>query len=282
MPTLVHDSSTRSGSGRPAPMSPAPPREGAGRTASPSAPQEVVVRVVGETEARQGPPKRARSGFSVRGFLASILLGAVAIGLFLVAGAITGLFHFGNPFSATTVDRTPPALLKQLSNLAEYHAAQGTFQVRVDVENDVGLVPSFIAGERTLFNATGTVDATVDFSRLGTDAVRVDGDRVAIVLDQPAYGKAVVDPARSSVVDRDRGIVDRIGDLFGDDTNNEKGLYELAGTKIAAAAKESNLQARAEKNTRRMLEGLLGRLGFTDVRVTFVQPSTSTHGSSGR
>jgi hypothetical protein len=237
----------------------------------PTAPHEVVVRVVGGG-AGGGTTVRPRAGFTVRGVIVSVLLGAVAVGLFLIAGALTGLFHIGNPFGSTTVDRTPPALLKQLSNLSDYHAAQGTFQVRIDVENDVDVVPSFIAGERTLFNATGTVDATVDFSKLGTDAVRVRGDQVRIVLDEPTYGKAIVDPARSSVVDRDRGIVDRIGDLFGDDTNNEKGLYELAGKKIAAAARESNLQARAEKNTRLMLEGLVGRLGFTDVAVTFTSP----------
>ena len=276
MPTLLHDRSSHPSTGRPAPMPPAPPRPNADAAASQPAPNEVVVRVVGESEARRGPGSRPRSGFTIRGFLLSLVLGAVAVGLFLVAGAITGLFHINNPFGATTVDRTPPALLKQLTNLSDYHAAQGTFQVRVDVENDVGIVPSFIAGEHTLFNATGTVDASVDFSKLGTDAVRVEGDRVRIVLPEPAYAKAVVDPTRSAVVDRDRGIIDRIGDAFGDDTNNEKSLYVLAGKKIDAAAHESNLQVRAEKNTRQMLDGLLGRLGFNDVQVTFAKPGRAT------
>jgi hypothetical protein len=141
--------------------------------------------------------------------------------------------------------------------------------VRVDVEDDVDIVPSFLAGERTLFNATGTVDATVDFTKLSTDAVQVNGDRVAITLPEPAYAKPVVDPTRSEVVDRDRGLVDRIGDVFGDDTNNERDLYILAGKKLAAAARDSNLRDRAEKNTTLMLEGLLGRLGYAGVDVTF-------------
>jgi hypothetical protein len=256
-------------------MPPAPPRDATAGAAPPAGPNEVVVRVVGDTEARRGPDARPRSGFTIRGFLVSVVLGAVAVGLFLVAGALTGLLHFDNPFGATAVDRTPPALLKRLSNLSDYHAAQATFQVRVDVENDVGVLPSFIAGERTLFNATGTVDATVNFSKLGSDAVRVDGDRVRIVLTEPTYTKAVVDPTRSEVVDRDRGIVDRIGDVFGDDTNNEKELYVLAGKKLDAAARESNLRVRAEKNTRSMLEGLLGRLGYTDVQVTFTKAPTA-------
>ncbi|HEY8217961.1 MAG TPA: DUF4230 domain-containing protein [Acidimicrobiia bacterium] len=255
MPTLVRES-TRSAPMPAAPSEPATPAN------------EVVVRVVGDRPAQAGGG-RQRTGLTLRGVLIALVVGAVGLALFLVAGALTGLFHLENPFGTSRVDRTPPALLKQLSNLSDYHAAQATFLVRVDVEDDVAVVPSFLAGERTLFNATGTVDATVDFSKLSTDAVQVSGDTVTITLPEPAYAKPVVDPTRSEVVDRDRGLVNRIGDVFGDDTNNERDLYVLAGKKLAAAARESNLRARAEKNTRLMLEGLVGRLGFTHVDVTF-------------
>jgi hypothetical protein len=244
--------------------------------AAPAAPiNEVVVRVVGDGDARGRTRPRERSAVTLRGVFVSVVVGAVAVALFLVAGALTGLFHLENPFGTSRVDRTPPAVLKQLSNLSDYHAAQATFLVRVDVEDDVDIVPSFLAGERTLFNATGTVDATVDFDKLTTDAVRVDGDRVRITLPEPRYAKPVVDPTRSEVIDRDRGLVNRVGDVFGDDTNNERDLYILAGKKLAAAAKESNLRGRAEKNTRLMLEGLLGRVGFTDVEVTFTPAPAS-------
>ena len=39
---------------------------------------------------------------------------------------------------------------------------------------------------------------------------------------------------------------------------------------MKAAAAASDLSARAEQNTRKMLESLLGNLGFTSVTVTFV------------
>jgi hypothetical protein len=117
------------------------------------------------------------------------------------------------------------------------------------------------------------VDATVDFSVLGTDAVTVDGQTVHVTLAPPSYGKAVVDPTRSEVIDRDRGLFTRVGDLFGDDTNNERDLYVRAAEKLDAAAKESELRDRAERSTTLMLEGLLGRLGYSDVRVTFEKPA---------
>jgi len=239
-----------------------------------TAPNEVVVRVVGGDGAT-APAKRRheRRGFTLAGFVLAAVVGALVVGMLLVAAAVVGLINIGNPFGATTVDRTPPALLKQLKNVSDYHAAEGTFMVRVDIENDVGILPSFIAGEHTLFNAIGTVDATIDFSALATDAVKVDGQSVTITLPRPEYGKATVDPARSRVVNRDRGIADRIGDLFGDDTNNERQLYLLAQKKIAAAATESNLRSRAERNTTHMLEGLLARFGYTDVTVGFEKPA---------
>lgn len=266
MPTTLED--RHKNRSRPMPAAAAHP------AAPATAPNEVVVRVVGG-EGATAPSKRARHrrGFSVAGFVLAAVTGAVVVGLLLVAAAVVGLINIGNPFGATTVDRTPPALLKQLENVSDYHAAEGTFMVRVDIENDVGILPSFIAGEHTLFNAIGTVDASVDFSTLATDAVKLDGQAVTITLPRPEYGKATVDPARSRVVDRDRGIADRIGDLFGDDTNNERQLYLLAEKKIAAAAAESNLRSRAERNTTHMLEGLLARFGYTDVTVGFEKPA---------
>jgi hypothetical protein len=253
------------------------------RTNRPSGrPQEVVVRVTTDEARGRGPApaSRPRRAFTLRGAVITALLGALAIGLFLLFGAISGLLSIGNPFDTTRVDRTQPALLKELSNLSEYHAAQGTFMVEVDVEDDVNVLPSFIAGERTIFRARGSVDSTVDFSQLGGDAVQAQDQSVTITLPAPGYAKAVVDPVHSEVIDRDRGLFTRIGDMFGDDTNNERDLYRLAGKKLDAAAKESNLRTRAEKNTTLMLEGLLGRLGYTDVTVVFEQPAKAKPGAS--
>ena len=69
-----------------------------------------------------------------------------------------------------------------------------------------------------------------------------------------------LDLERSYVYDRDRGAIDRIGSIFGDDSDLERELYALAEEKLASAARDdSGLLDRAERNTRRMLEGLLRR-----------------------
>ena len=89
------------------------------------------------------------------------------------------------------VDRTGPAVLMALRDMARFRAATGTFQVVVDVENDVKLLPDFVAGERTLLVATGTVDAEVDLANLGAESVVVSEDRTKVTITLP---HAALDP----------------------------------------------------------------------------------------
>ena len=69
----------------------------------------------------------------------------------------------------------------------------------------------------------------------------------------------------------ERGLVNIIGDLVGNDTNKQQQLYQLAESKIAEAAAQSELADRAEKNTRAMLESMLHQLGYERVTITFVK-----------
>src|SRR3712207_2791309 len=58
-----------------------------------------------------------------------------------------------DPLGQDVVDRSTPPLLLALEDLAEYHAATGTFQVVVDRELDTRYVPDVISGERVSFLA---------------------------------------------------------------------------------------------------------------------------------
>jgi len=173
-------------------------------------------------------------------------------------------------FGTTKVDRSAPVVLTQLRNVSTYTAATGEFEATVDIEDDVDWVPSFVAGERTIFIGVGSVDAQVDFGAISEDAVAVGEDGVVTIsLPKPTLAKPVVDPARSHVANRDRGIVNRVADVFTDNPTSERELYLTTQQRLAKAAKGSELQARAEANTREMLEGLLGKLGFEQVNVVF-------------
>ena len=63
---------------------------------------------------------------------------------------------------------------------------------------------------------------------------------------------------RSYAVSKQRGLLDRLGDLFSDNPDSEQAVQQLAAQRIGEAAKESELTGRAETNTTAMLKGLLG------------------------
>ena len=135
---------------------------------APARPQEVVVRV--------DAPKRRR--FSITGALA---LAGVVLLLVLTIGLARGWLDLGNIFSTTTVDRSAPVILHKLRDVSTYDAASGTFSVTVDREKDVSFLPSFIAGERVIYSAYGTVDASVDLGKLDATSVQHQSDGTLVV-----------------------------------------------------------------------------------------------------
>jgi hypothetical protein len=203
--------------------------------------------------------------------------GLIVVGV-VVALMATGVISFrdllpsfDNPFRAETVDRSSPAVLKSIQDIGEYRAAAGHFEVVIDLEKDTAL-PSEILGERILFVAVGSVDAGVDLSALDDDSVDVSSDRRSATITLPAvhFFEPVLDADRSYVYDREEGLLNELGALFSDDSNYQQEVYRLAEDKMAAAAQQgSGIGARAEENTRQMLESLLGSLGFTTVTVEF-------------
>jgi hypothetical protein len=202
----------------------------------------------------------------------------VAGAFFVVLVLVLGVAKFGdllpslpNPFGTKTIDRSQPPLLESLVDLSRYHAASANFQVIVDTEKDARFLPSFVRGERTVFVAGGSVDASVDFSHLDERSISVSDDRraVAIALPAPELSEPRIDPAQSRVVSRERGLLDRLGSVFSDTPTGEQDLYLAADRKMRSAAAESDLRKKAEENTRHMLEGMLRSLGFTSVTVTF-------------
>lgn len=195
----------------------------------------------------------------------------VAVLVPLGAQMVDSLPTWDSPFEQQIVDRSPAPLLTALQDVAQFRAAIGTFQVLVDLERETPNVPSVISGERITFFATGNVDAFVDFSAIGADRVTVSPDRRAATIALPAavLGTAVVDPAQSRVVGRERGLGGRVGGIFEDTPTGEQELYVLAGQKLDATAQQSDLAGRAEQGTREMLTTLAGSFGFEQVTVTF-------------
>ncbi|GEK03271.1 DUF4230 domain-containing protein [Streptomyces sp. NPDC003388] len=174
-------------------------------------------------------------------------------------------------FGTETHDRSGPALLKSIQDMSRYDAASGNFQVVVDLEKDAKFLPDAIRGTRTLYVGAGTVDAYVDLGGVGEKDVSVDADRTTATIRLPhaRLGKPALDPDHSYAVSKQRGLLDRLGDLFSDNPNGEQAVQKLAVRHIGDAAKSSGLTRRAESNTTNMLQGLLRSLGFEEVHVSY-------------
>ncbi|MFA1540019.1 DUF4230 domain-containing protein [Actinomadura monticuli] len=214
------------------------------------------------------PPTPSRP--ARRGLLTPVLLVIATIALVLVAQqALHGLPGWLNPFGTETKDRSGPVLLKSIRDLHRYEAASGSFQVIVDLEKDAKFLPGSLRGKRTLFVGNGTVDAYVDFSKLASGAVKVNQDRTSatITLPRAELEKTNLDPKSSYVYATERGLIDRFGDFFSSNPNNQQQLYVLASQKIQTAAQQSGLKERADANTKSMLENMLKALGFKTVTI---------------
>jgi Protein of unknown function (DUF4230) len=212
------------------------------------------------------PPRRRDVPWGLVGLAVVVIL--VAAGIGWVRDVLP---DFSNPFAEQTVDRSSRPVLQSIRDLGEYRAAAGDYQVIVDLAKDTKL-PDELLGERTLFVAVGSVDAGVDLGAVTGDNVRVSEDRRAatIVLPRARLYEAELDVDRSYVYERDRGLLNRIGSLFGGGDSNQEELYRVGERKIGEAARANDeLRARAEANTRTMLTSLLRSLGFREASIRF-------------
>jgi len=201
------------------------------------------------------------------------VLSAFALVLVVIFAGLRLAFDVGlhDVFGEDTHDRSGPALLKSIQDMSRYDAASGNFQVVVDLEKDAKYLPDALRGSRTLYVGAGTVDAYVDLGTLSDKDVTVNDDRTSATLRLPhaTLGRPALDPDHSYAVSKQRGLLNRLGDLFSDNPNDERAVQRLAARHIGEAAKDSRLTSRAEVNTTGMLQGLLRSLGFKEVNVTY-------------
>lgn len=204
-----------------------------------------------------------------------ILTGAVAlvvvIGLALVGSAIHLLPQLRNPFSEKTTERSGPVLLQSIVQLSRYEAAEGNFQVVVDISSGGSLLPSFLEGSDTLFIGVGTDNAYVDFSKLKGQDVQISADRLSATLTLPPaqLETAQLNVQQSYVFAQQQGLFTRVNGFLSGNPNSQQAVYELAQKQIQAAAGKSELIKDAEHNTTTMLTSLLQSLGFKNISVKY-------------
>ncbi|MDQ0791890.1 DUF4230 domain-containing protein [Streptomyces sp. B1I3] len=230
----------------------------------------------GDPDGGSTPRSPSRSRSRARGCLPFAGVCVAGLVLLLLGSRLSLLPGLGGLFAEETTDRSGPAVLKSIQDMSAYEAASGNFQVVVDLEKDAKYLPDAVRGTRTLYVGAGTVQASVDLGKVAANGVVVDEKRTTAELRLPhaVLGKPALDPDRSYAVSKQRGLLDRLGDLFSDNPGSEQAVNKLAAEHIGEAAEESGLTLRAERNTTAMLRGLLESLGFEKVTVHYVGPRT--------
>ena len=214
---------------------------------------------------------RIRQGGGLLSRVVIVAAGLVAVAvLLLVLSAVRLLPQLRNPFGETTTITSGPVLLKSITALSRYEAASGSFQVVVDLSQH-SLLPSFLQGSETLFIGQGNDIAFVNFGQLKGSAIRVSANRTSVTVSLPhaQLEPAVLNVKQSYVFATQTGLLNRIGNFFGGNPNSQQQVYIAAQQKIQTAARHSPLLAEAEHNTRGMLQGMLGSLGFRHITVNF-------------
>lgn len=213
----------------------------------------------------------------------ALVTAAVLIVVVVVAQSLSLLPRFSNPVKEKEVDRSAPPLLISLEDQADLIASSGTLEVLVDREVDVNWMPGFLAGERIVYQAVGSVDGIVTISDV-TSRITVDpetGERVVtFTVPAPHLGDVHLDLENSKVVSSNSGLFNRVADFFRDNPGELQELQRMGEAKIEAAALEAGVLEKAEDSARETLTDLAMKAGADDVIVVFVEPDDQSQSST--
>ena len=221
--------------------------------------------------------QRDRSGPSIgRSPRTKLLAMVAALALLVPIGIGLGSAMRASRRGATqTVDRSPDALLLSVRDIADYHAAPGTYQVLVDVEQETPRLPS-AAGQRAIDAVRHRVGGRprgllpAGLGRRHRLAGRQAGlHPPACAHARPGRAGSGADPGRRQAAGLDAARGRRDQRPAQDDSQ----LYAIASAKLNAAAAQSDLTTRAADNTRSMLTGMAKSFGYDAVTVTFDPPA---------
>ena len=85
----------------------------------------------------------------------------------------------------------------------------------------------------------GSVRATVDFSDLDEDAIKVvDESTIQITLPEPVLSDADIDEKSLRILARDRGLADRVADVFAKNPTDDGPVFQAAEDLMNKAAGE--------------------------------------------
>jgi hypothetical protein len=207
-----------------------------------------------------------RYGSGVFGFVAALVLGALALGLFVrfatrgilggIAERITG--------RSTTFDTSVPAVVAKIQRLSRLETVVYSIDTVVEGDRTSPLLPDVIAGDRLLLVVHGESIAGIDLGQLKPEDVRIDAkaESIRVTLPSSQLFVTTLDNQHTRVFARSTGLLVPV------DQNLESETRAKAQDQLTQAALSDGILDAARKNARATVTMLLYSLGFQKVDVT--------------
>ena len=162
------------------------------------------------------------------------------------------------------------AVLQQVKTLSQLVTVQYVIEkvevLEVPPESTLGKM--FAGDNRILLLAHGIVKAGINFERMKPEDIQVHGRSIRITLPRPQVTDAYLDEKQTKVIEWQTGF------LRAFDKNLEQSSRENALAAIQRAARQGGILNDADERARAQLKDLLTRLGFEDVEILPVKPSS--------
>jgi hypothetical protein len=215
-----------------------------------------------------GRSDRSSSSGTLVVVLLSLVLGAVALGVFLrhattgimarVAAAITG--------RTITFDTSVPAVVQKIQRLSRLETVVYSIDTVVEGSKSSVVLPDLLAGDRILLVVHGQSIAGIDLAQLKAEDVRISdkdgGQSIHVTLPPSKLFLTSIDNQHTRVYVRSTGL------LVPADPNLETDTRAKAEQQLQASALADGILDTASKNARATITTLLYGLGFKQVDVT--------------
>jgi hypothetical protein len=222
-----------------------------------------------------------RNGNGVLGFLLALVLGAVAVGLFVhfATAGLMGRMAALISGRSTTFDTSVPAVVAKIQRLNRLETVVYSIDTVVEGDRTSPVLPDVIAGDRLLLVVHGESIAGIDLGQLKPEDVKIDAGSQSIHVTLPSSQLFVttLDNQHTRVFARSTGL------LVPADQNLETETRAKAQDQLQKAALSDGILDAARKNARATVTMMLYSLGFQKVEVTEVRqgnyvPKVVSHG----
>lgn len=200
-------------------------------------------------------------------FLLALVLGAVALGLFVRQAKSGAMGRISSLITgrSTDIDVSAPSVVEKIQRLNRLETVVYSLDTVVEGNKSSAVFPDLLAGDRLLMIVHGQTIAGVDMSQMKPDDVQIvespGGRQIRVVLPPSKVFVTTIDNQHTRVYARSTGL------LVPQDINLESETRGKAEQVLQKAALEDGILDSASKNARSTVTAMLEGLGFEKVEV---------------